>query len=105
MGVFRGATDMSIYVNAVDDGGSYSGTGGALANDGNFANIGTYGSSNSFNGSMEGFRLYNRGLSQSEVQWLYAEPYAGIYEALPVWRVGAVAAGADNRILFARSIM
>lgn len=29
--VVRGATDMSLYVNGVDDGGSYAGTGGAMA--------------------------------------------------------------------------
>lgn len=31
----RGATDMSVYVNGVDDGGSYSGSGGAMVNTGN----------------------------------------------------------------------
>ncbi len=91
VGVLRGATDMSIYVNGVDDGGSYSGTGGALAYTGQAATIGKYGT-HYFNGQIEGFRLYNRGLSDKEAQWLYAEPYAGIYESWPAYQVGVAAA-------------
>jgi hypothetical protein len=39
-GVIRGATDMSIYLNGVDAGGAYSGTGGAMAHNTDKAKIG-----------------------------------------------------------------
>ncbi len=92
VGVWRGATDMSIYINGVDDGGTYSGTGGALAYTGQNAAIGNYGGSTYFRGKMEGVRFYNRGLSAIEAAWLYVEPYAGIYESIPAYQVGVAAA-------------
>jgi hypothetical protein len=104
LGVIRGATDMSIYINGVDDGGSYSGSGGSLAYTGQTARIGNFGA-HSFSGILDGVRLYNRDLNQSEAQWLYAEPYAGIYEAQSAWRVGAVAAPPANVELWSGSCM
>ena len=65
--VWRGATDMSIYIDGVDDGGSYDGSGGAL----------DYGSSKpariaTFKNNYSDFRMtqmliYDKGLTVDEV--------------------------------------
>lgn len=45
-------------------------------------------------GSIDAVRVYNRALSQRDMAWLFAEPYAGIVNYAPPYRVGAAAAGA-----------
>lgn len=74
--VVRGATDMTIYFNNVDAGGSYSGTGGALqiADDPAWtARIGRaeQGSVAYYSGLMDDVRFYDRALSAEEVARLY----------------------------------
>lgn len=44
-------------------------------------------------GSIEGCRYYNRVLSAAEIAWLFAEPYAGILDQAPRWRVGKASGG------------
>lgn len=65
--VIRGPTDMSLYVNGVDDGGTYSGTGSAVAYTTAPSKIGAGGTSGFFNGSIDEVLVYNRALSSSEI--------------------------------------
>lgn len=70
-GVIRGPDDMDIYVNAVDDGGSYSGTGeGPVVYGDDISTIGSNagGQFGFFNGMMDDMRLYDEALSQEEVE-------------------------------------
>ena len=69
--VVRGATDMTIYINGVDNGGTYSGTGGSIAYSANSGSIGR-GIGGFFPGAIDDVRIYNRALSASEVKQLYA---------------------------------
>jgi len=73
--VIKGPTDMDIYINGVDDGGTYSGSGGSLyytANNDSF--IGSYGGfSHFFDGIIDDVRVYDRALFPEEVKELYYE--------------------------------
>jgi hypothetical protein len=81
--VVRGTKDMSLYINGVDDGGSYSGTGGSLAYSRGNASIGTAHFENKyFNGEMDDVRIYNGALSAEEIRQLYQSRESG--EGLPV---------------------
>lgn len=72
VGVIRGATDMDIYVDCVNEGGTYSGTGGPMSYDNSPGSIGrgdVAGASPYYlDGSLDDFRYWNRALSASEVQ-------------------------------------
>jgi len=70
--VINGPTDINIYLNGVDDGGTYSGTGDALTYSTGEMFIGQASASNSvFDGSIDEVRMYNRALSADEVTRLY----------------------------------
>jgi len=72
--VIKGATDMDIYINGVDDGGSYSGTGGSLAYSSGSALIGNrHNLMDPFNGKIDDVRIYNRALNEEEIEQLYQE--------------------------------
>jgi len=79
VGVIRGPTDMTIYVDGVDVGGTYSGTGGAeLAHTSWNARIGSrrrYGGY--FNGRMDDVRLYKDALNETQALELYNNYYEG----------------------------
>ncbi len=71
IGIIRGETDMSLYVNCLDDGGYYSGSGGDLAYT---TNLGSIGRTDQllltpyyFKGVLDEFRYWNRSLSNSEL--------------------------------------
>jgi len=73
-------TTMRGYVDAALDAsntkaGNFSGLGDTVEF-GNWNGVSRY-----FPGSIECVRIYNRPLSLVEIQQLYAEPYAGVYEA------------------------
>ena len=77
VGIIRGATDMDIYVDGMNIGGTYSGTGGSIAysNSGS-GNIGRFDTSWSrppfyINGVIDEVCLYNRVLSDTEIQILF----------------------------------
>jgi len=62
---------MDLYVNGVDDGGSYSGTGGSLSYSTGSSFIGGRGGSTMlFDGAIDDVRVYNRALSGEEIQGL-----------------------------------
>jgi hypothetical protein len=70
--VIRGATDMDVYVNGVDDGGSYEGSGGSLAYSSGFSYIGRNArGTNYFDGAIDDVRIYDGDLSDEEVEELY----------------------------------
>lgn len=72
VGVIRGASDMSIYVNGTDAGGTYSGTGGALVNTTRSAIIGSnLLSTQMTDGIIDEVRIYSKALTASEALQLY----------------------------------
>lgn len=72
--VVRGATDMDLYLDCVDAGGSYDGDGSATVgysnNPGSLARESGNSSPQYFNGELDEFAFWNRALSQSEVEGL-----------------------------------
>lgn len=70
VGIIRGATDMTIYVNAVDGGGTYSGTGAALAYSGRIGALARRGSTFSIV-QIADVRLYSHALTPEEVLRIY----------------------------------
>lgn len=71
--VIRGAQDMDIYINGENDGGDYSGTGGALAYSSAKSTLMAREQSPSdlVNGYIDNVCIFNKGLSQTEVSFLY----------------------------------
>jgi hypothetical protein len=72
--VVRGATDMEIYINGIDDGGTYSGTGGSLAYSSQSSSIGyrrNY--DQTMDGIIDDVRVYDRALTGEEIQEIYEE--------------------------------
>ena len=68
--VIQGPTSMNLYVNGVDDGGTYSGTGGSLGYTTTSSKIGSNTGTSYFNGAIDDLRFYNRALSPTEIQTL-----------------------------------
>jgi hypothetical protein len=74
VGVIRGATDMDVYIDAVDAGGTYSGTGGTMAYGSGPTDIGRHlpGGVTFYSKALyDDVRIYNRALSATEVKQLY----------------------------------
>lgn len=74
VGVIRGATDMDIYVDCINDLGTYSGSGGSMNYNSALGSIGR-GDVAGFDpyyldGSIDDFRYWNRALSPDDVQSL-----------------------------------
>jgi len=70
--VIRGYNDMDIYVNGVNDGGTYEGFATSIAYRASSAKIGFSGEAGSyFNGTIDEVRIYSRALSQLEIQNMY----------------------------------
>jgi hypothetical protein len=77
-GVIRGQNDMSIYLDGVDDGGSYSGTGSAMDTSSGtpvFGRWAALATDQYLTGNIEYVYLFNRALSASEIALLYREPF------------------------------
>ncbi len=75
--VIEGASNIHLYVNGVDDGGAYSGTGGTMAYTDASSKIGTSGTSNFLNGTVEDVCVYNYAFSPAQISVLYsAQPSA-----------------------------
>lgn len=71
VGVVRGAEDMDIYVDGVNVGGSYSGTGGSIAHSYSHASIGRREANERtmyFDGLVDDLRIYDHALTSQEVQ-------------------------------------
>jgi hypothetical protein len=77
-GVIQGATNMNLYVNGVDDGGSYSGSGGVMAYTTTSSKIGASSGSGYFSGGIDDVRVDNTVLSSTAVG-LLAKPPVGCW--------------------------
>jgi hypothetical protein len=74
VGVIRGPTDMSIYINGREVSGSYSGSGGALSYSSNSSKIGTSSPGiKHFAGQIDDLRLYNYDLTTEMVRKIMNE--------------------------------
>jgi hypothetical protein len=72
VGVVRGPTDMDLYINGVDDGGTYTGSGGPLVySDGASSLCREDRSRFYFGGIIDDVRIYDKALSAEEVELLY----------------------------------
>ena len=77
-GVIRGATDMDIYINGVNDGGVYSGSGGNVAYTSANAKIGKgVVWENYFQGLIDEVAIYDKALSAYEIQQQYLAGLSG----------------------------
>ncbi|MDD5064685.1 MAG: hypothetical protein PHQ35_08025 [Phycisphaerae bacterium] len=73
--VVRGPTDMDLYIDAVNDGGAYSGSGSDLAYSTGNSLIGAinFYYANWFHGIIDNVRVYDRALTAEEIEQLYEE--------------------------------
>jgi Concanavalin A-like lectin/glucanases superfamily len=74
--VIRGATDMDIYINGVNAGGTYTGSGGKIAYDNGDMNLGradsaVNGSPSYFKGRLDEIIMFNRALAEQQILTLY----------------------------------
>ena len=74
--VIRGPNDIDLYVNGINDEGSYSGSGSAINYNDEPGNIGrrdrdTILEPDYFHGFVDEIRLYSRALSETEIELLY----------------------------------
>ena len=75
VGIVRGETDMSIYIDGEDAGGIYDGTGGNMQNGSFPARIGLRSNETTYwFGLLDDIRIYDRALNQEEVDSLFHEP-------------------------------
>ena len=79
--IVRGATDMTVYLNGVDAGGSYSGTGGSMKHSSAPARLGLRSRWGPYyqRGPVDDVRIYDRALTDAEVQAMVGQqpPWAG----------------------------
>jgi hypothetical protein len=73
--VWRGPTDMTLWLDGVDVGGTYSGTGGPLAYDGRIGRVG-YASSRAGSNPkprclVDDYRIWSRALTAADVKSMY----------------------------------
>ena len=72
--VITGGTDMSLYVDGIDDEGAYSGTGGSLSYSTDSVLIGTrHDFEFSFDGKIDDVRIYERALTDQDMWSLYQD--------------------------------
>lgn len=82
VGVIRDSQDMSIYINGVDDSGTYTGTSTRpIYYEGNDSSIGCARDNSGFpdslfSGCIDDVRIYNYGLTTTEIQTLYQTRFA-----------------------------
>ena len=77
-GVIRGQNDMDIYLDGVDDGGSYSGAATSMDTSSGEPAFGRWpalATNQYLKGNIEYVYLFNRALSASEIALLYREPF------------------------------
>lgn len=76
-GVFRGPTDMDIWVDCNYDGGTYSGNGGSLCytnSNGGSSLYDVVSGTSYYKGAIDDIRFYHRELTQTDLQALYYYP-------------------------------
>jgi len=85
VGVVSGANDMDIYLNCINDGGAYSGSGGPLAYSNNPGSLGRKDPNTSFppyylSGSLDDFQYWSRVLTPGQIDSLCQDFYLNISE-------------------------
>jgi hypothetical protein len=76
--IFRGPEDMDIFIDGVNDGGTYAGSGGVISYSGCNAHICQNGYDALYlNGTIDEVRQYNKALTADEIQYLYNNPGVG----------------------------
>lgn len=83
--VVRGPTDMSLYIDGLEDGGTYSGSGGSLHYSSASSLIGMrHDSAYCFDGIIDDVRVYERALSDEEV-WEVYQTGLPVHPRMDVW--------------------
>jgi hypothetical protein len=67
-GIIRSATNMNLYINGIDIGGNYDGTGGALANTTSRMRLANHYSTLYYQGHIEEVHIWSRALSADEIR-------------------------------------
>jgi len=96
VGVIRGATDMSIYVNGNADSPTYSGTAASYVAGSTAGFIGVSYSENTWSYSAETLYMvaaWDRVITANEAAWLYERPYAFFEMPRRYWVGPAVVGG------------
>lgn len=80
VGVLNDSTDMDIYINGVNDSGTYAGYGASISYDSGNYNLGRLDTAQNdppqyFIGSLDEIIFFNRALTEQEVQTLYQRNY------------------------------
>ena len=86
--VIRGATDMNIYINGEDVSITYSGTGASMQHDSDpakTAHEGQCGANNYSGDIVDELRIYNRTLSQEEIEFIYNQTPCEPIPTLSEW--------------------
>ncbi len=89
--VVRGATDMTIYVNGVDAGGTHSGSGGGMVWSANPCYVGySVRGGERYSGLLDDLRVYDRALTGEEVRLLHLGDAPDLVDdidggKLPIW--------------------
>ncbi|MFA6306197.1 MAG: DUF2341 domain-containing protein [Patescibacteria group bacterium] len=76
--VIRGANDMSLYINGVDDGGTYEGSGGVLAYSSASGRIGEMDSNFHINGKIDEVKVYPYSRTAAQIKMDYNVGLAGM---------------------------
>jgi concanavalin A-like lectin/glucanase superfamily protein len=76
VGIIRGEMDIDMYINGINAGGTYSGSGGSIEYDNGPINIGRYDSAQNgpesyYSGKLDEIIMFNKALTEQEVQVLY----------------------------------
>lgn len=88
-GVVRGPTDMSLYIDGIDAGGSYSGTASGMVHTSAPARIGLVRTAD-FKGSIDEVGLYDWALTADEIRTIYEAGSAG------KWCIETICDGLDD---------
>ncbi|MHC4501364.1 MAG: LamG-like jellyroll fold domain-containing protein, partial [Planctomycetota bacterium] len=95
--VLNGPTDMSLYVDGLEDGGTYSGTGGSLAYSSASSLIGVrHGGGYALSGKIDDVRVYERALSDEEIWEFYQTVHPPLIDVWPETLVFYANEGGSN---------
>jgi hypothetical protein len=90
-GVIRGQNDMDIYIDGVDDGGSYSGTAATMNTSSGLPALGRWIAADTdqyLTGNIEYVYIFNRALSACEIALLHRKPFCMFTRPGRAWLSG-----------------
>lgn len=99
--VLKGATDIQIYVNGRDVGGTYSGTGTGLVYAGREFRLSDYNvpAILGINGQIAHCYIYNKALTADQAMWLYQQPYAMLIQHKPRLILNSATSNTPNSLM------